>query len=626
MRRRDMLSATLATAATGFAAVGSARRAAADCGGAANDAAVRGHAIAIHGTPKYPAAFTHFATVNPNAPKGGVLYQAAIGTFDSLNPHIIKGTPANVAGYTGIRLMRPADDEAASVYAHLARSIETPGDRSWVVFELDPRARFHDGEPITAEDVVFSLNILREKGRPTYRQYFGNVDKAEAAGRHTVRFRFKPGAINRELPVIIAGDLPILPKHYWEKRDFERASLDIPLGSGPYKIREIVAGRTIVLDRVKDHWAADLPVNRGWNNFNVIRYDYFRDLTIAREAFKGGEFDHWDELVASHWATSFDTADMRSGSMQRREIPSSNSGELVGFIFNTRRPMFKDWRLRRALAYAFDFEWTNRNIFYGAYKRTLSYFERTELAARDLPAGEERKILEAYRGKIPDRVFTERYALPVYDGSGDIRAGLRQAFELLAQTGWEVRDFELVEKKTGQPLRFEILINETSFERPILPYIRNLKRLGIEARLRLVDDSQYVKRVQKFDYDVIYSGWGQSLSPGNEQRDNWTSAAADKEDSSNYAGVKNAVVDELVERLIGAPDRECLIAHARALDRVLLAEHYVVPGWHLPHSRTAFWDKFGLPPGSAFGGIPVTSWWHDPAKAARLKGRIRSLG
>jgi microcin C transport system substrate-binding protein len=299
---------------------------------------------------------------------------------------------------------------------------------------------------------------------------------------------------------------------------------------------------------------------------------------------------------------------------------------MVGFIFNTRRAIFADWRVRRALGFVFDFEWTNANIFYGAYKRTKSYFERTELAARGLPGGAELALLERFRGRVPDRVFEEAYALPSFNGSGDIREGLHRAFALLGEAGFEVRDFKLVEKASGRPLRFEIMINESSFERAILPYLRNLRRLGVEARLRLVDPSQYIKRLQTFDFDVIYDGWGQSLSPGNEQRDFWSSAAANKEDSSNYAGIKDAAIDELIELVISAPDRESLVARTRALDRVLLAQHFIIPGWHLDYNRIAYWDKFGLPPGSAFAGIPPTSWWVDAGKAERLKGRIRSLG
>ncbi len=599
-------------------------RAATQCG-VADGAVTGGHGIALHGKPKYPENFRHFDYLNPGAPKGGSLFLGAGGsTFDNLNPFIIRGTPAGgVVLFAFDRLMKRAEDEPFSYYALVAKSIAVPGDRTWAEFELDERARFHDGSPITVADIVFSFNTLRAKGRPFYRNYFRDVAKVEQTGPRKVRFGFR-GGDNRELPLIIAGDLPILPRAYWETRDFERATLDPPLGSGPYRIGNVSPGRSISFERVKDYWAADLPSNRGYNNFDTIRLEYYRDAGVAREAFKAGEYDYHLENQATGWATSYEIEAVRQGLLNKREIKHELPSGMQGFIFNTRRSVFKDWRVRRALGFVFDFEWTNRNIFFGQYVRTKSYFANSEMAATGLPQGEELRVLEQFRGRIPDRVFTEPYELPVFDGEGDIREGLGRAFALLAEAGWTVREFKLVNEKSGAQLRFEILTGSPQFERIILPYVRNLRRLGIDARVRIIDASQLVKRVQKFDFDVILSGWGASESPGNEQRDYWGSAAADAEASTNYTGIKDKAIDELVELLINACDRESLVARTRALDRVLLHHHLVVPNWHISSQRILWWDKFGLPAPSR-RGTSFLYWWHDAAKAERIKGRVRSL-
>jgi len=583
----------------------------------------KGHGMAMHGAPKYAADFKHFAFVNPSAPKGGAIYHGApSATFDSLNPFILKGSPVTtVASLVFDQLMKSAADEPFTMYGLIAKSIETPKDRSWVVFEIDERARFHNGSPITPDDVIFSFQILTsEKAHPSFRQYYHDVVKAEAHGPRGVKFTFRVAG-NRELPLIM-GQLSVLPKAYWANRQFDQVTLDRPLGSGPYKVGDFVAGRYIVFERVKDYWAADLPVNRGYSNFDAVRIDYYRDATVAREAFKAGEFDYRAENQALAWATQYETEAVRKGELVKREVPHSRPAGMQCFVMNTRRSLFKDWRVRRALALMFDFEWTNKNLFYGSYKRTTSFFANSEMAATGLPEGEELKILERYKGRVPDSVFTEPYTLPAYSGDGNIREGARQALALLKPAGWDFKGNALVNAK-GEPFRFEILTGSPTFERVYLPYIQNLKRIGITAELRLIDPTQYQKREQTFDFDMITDGFGQSESPGNEQRSFWSSRAADTEGSQNTIGIKDPVIDELVDLIINAPDREQLVARCKALDRVLLHHHFVVPSWHLAVDRMIYWDKFGVSQPHRRGTSWV-NWWHDAGKAERLKGRIRS--
>jgi microcin C transport system substrate-binding protein len=584
---------------------------------------LKGPGLAMHGEAKYKPGFAHFAYVNPAAPKGGSLYTGAgDATFDSLNPFILSGTTASgIGSYVFATLMRASDDEPFSYYAYVAQTIETPKDRSWVAFEIDPRARFHDGSPLTADDVIFSFETLvSEKAHPSYRQYYKDVVKAERAGPSTVRFTFKTAG-NRELPLILC-QFQIFSKTYWAKRDFERVTLDPPLGSGPYRIGQFQPGRFIAFERVKDYWAADLPSARGYDNFDIIRIDYFRDTTVAREAFKAGEFDYHNENQALAWATQYDIAAVREGRLIKRPVPNSLPQGMQAFVLNARRPMFADWRVRRALALVFDFEWANKNIFHGQYVRSLSYFANSELAATGLPEGEELRILERFKGRVPESVFKQAYALPVYSGDGNIRAGLREALALLKEAGWEFKDGRLM--KGREAMRFEALLASQADERYTLPYVQNLARLGIVMSVRLVDPTQYQKRVENFDFDMISGGWGQSESPGNEQREMWSSAAADLTGSQNYVGIKDKAIDELIELVINAPDREQLVARTRALDRVLLHHHFVVPHWHIQIDRILYWDKFGVPEPHR-RGTSTRYWWFDSAKAARLKGRIRSL-
>ena len=575
------------------------------------------HGVAMHGDLKYGPDFTNFDYADPNAVKGGTVTFASIGTFDSLNPYILKGVPAAGLGLVFQSLTTQAEDEAFSEYGDIAESIIMPEDRSWVAFDLRPEARWQDGKPITVEDVIFSLEILKSEGHPFYRAYYKNVVKAEKVGERRVKFTFE-GGINRELPLIV-GQMPILPKHYFEGREFARATLDPPVGSGPYRIKKVDPGRTIVYERVRDWWGADIPVNKGRFNYDEVRYEYYRDSDVALEAFKAGQYDIRLENTAKLWATGYQSPALDKGWIKKEEIPFEGAAGMQGFVFNTRRSIFEDPRVRRALAYAFDFEWTNKTLFYGAYTRTESYFANTELAARGLPGPKELELLEPFRDRLPPEVFTEEYRAPRTDGSGNIRKNLRIALRMLREAGWEVQDGVLTNRETGEAMRFEILLVSPAFERIAGPFVRNLERLGIEARIRTVDTSQYQNRLDDFDFDMIVTVWGQSLSPGNEQRNYWSCEAAETPGSRNYAGICDPAVDYLIDKIIQAPTREDLVVATRALDRVLLWGHYVIPHWHTRVIRVAYWDKFGRPSITPRYGLDLFAWWVDPAKQAALE-------
>ncbi len=573
----------------------------------------RARAMAMHGWPKYGPDFKHFDYVNPNAPVAGALRLGVDGTFDSFNPWIAKGNPA---GYDAESLMVSSADEPFTKYGLLAEEIEWPEDRSWVIFHLRPGARWHDGKPVTVDDVIFSLDKLKSEGHPRYRFYYKSIERAEPVGPRSVRFVFSERG-NRELP-LIAGELSVLPKHYWESRDFGATTLEPPLTSGPYRIADFEAGRYIVRERVPDYWGADLAVNRGQNNFKEIRIEYYRDATIIREALKSGNLDVRFENQAKAWAKAYDVPPVRRGWLVKEAIEHGRPTGMQAFIFNTRRAIFEDPRVREAIGLAFDFEWTNPALFFGQYDRNYSYFGNSELAATGLPTGEELEILERYRGRIPEAVFTTPFKPPRTDGSGWPRDNLEKAFRLLEAAGWVVRDLQLVNAETGAPFEFEILLRSQAFERIALPYARNLMRLGMDVRVRLVDMSQYINRLRSFDFDMISLGWGQSDSPGNEQRMYWSTAAADAPGAQNYAGIRNPVIDELIELVITAPTRESLVARTRALDRVLLWGHYVVPAWHSRVDRVLFWDKFSRPEVTPKNGTSTDYWWFDAVKAARL--------
>lgn len=573
------------------------------------------HALSLVGEPKYGPDFTHLGYVNPDAPKGGLVRMAAIGSFDSFNPYIIQGDPGPSSSIEA--LMTSPEDDPTAEYGLIAESIEVPKDKSWVAFNLRPEARWHDGKPITVEDVIFSFEILKTKGRPFYRAYYANVVKAEKIGDRKVKFTFDVSG-NRELPQIM-GQLPVLAKHDWEKRDFEEPSLTPPLGSGPYVVESFDAGRAITLKRVPDYWGAKLPLNVGQDNWDRIRYEYYRDQGVALEAFKAGNYDFHLENTAKVWATQFDIAPVRDGRIIKVDLPNDNPTGMQGFIYNLRRPLFQDRTVRQALAYAFDFEWSNKALFYGQYARTKSYFSNSDFASRGLPTGDELAILKKYRGRIPDEAFTTEYDPPTTDGSGNVRANLRKGATLLKSAGWDVKGDRLTNAKTGNVLEFEILLDNAAFERIVQPFIQNLGRLGIAARLRTVETAQYQNRKDEYDFDMTVETFGQSLSPGNEQRDFWSSAAADQPGGRNTIGIKDPVVDELIDMIILAPDRDSLIARTRALDRVLLWGHYLIPNWHNRTYRVAYWNRFGRPQTTPRYGVGFFSWWVDPAKDAALQ-------
>ncbi len=577
------------------------------------------HGIAMHGDLKYGANFDHFAYVNPDAPHGGTLHLAAIGTYDSLNPFILKGIAPVSNGFLFDTLMAQSQDEPFSEYGLVAETIETPPDRSWVEFTLRKEARFHDGSPITVADIIWSFNSLKTKGHPFYRNYYSSIVKAEAVAERTVRFSFSAGS-NRELPLII-GQMPILSKSYWEKRTFDKTTLETPLSSGPYRIETMDTGRSITYQRVADYWGKDLPVNRGRYNFERIRIDYYRDGTVALEALKAGAYDMREENMAKNWAMAYDVPAVRDGLLKKVEIHNDEPQGMQGFFYNTRRAVFQDRRVREALAYAFDFEWSNKNLFYGAYTRTTSYFANSDLAARGLPSGSELAVLAPFRGKVPDEVFSREYQPPVGDGSGQIRDNLRKALELLKQAGWSVKGQRMVNEATGQPMEFEVLLASADFERIVLPFVHNLERLGITARVRTVDVTQYQNRMDTFDYDMVVEHLGESLSPGNEQRDLWGSEQVSREGSRNVAGVHDPVVDQLVAQVIAAPDRDALVTRVRALDRVLLWGFYAIPHWHLNIYRVAYWDKFGRPAVTPRYALGLETWWVDAAKETALEKR-----
>ena len=570
------------------------------------------HGLSIHGDLKYPPRFAHFAYVDPRAPKGGSVTLSAVGTFDNLNPFILKGGPAAGIATTFDTLTVNSSDEPSSEYGLVAETIDTPPDRSWVAFTLRGTARFHDGSPMTVEDVIWTFDTLRTKGHPQYRSYYAAVASVEKTGPRTVRFTFKEGD-NRELPVIL-GQLPVLSKAYWAGRDFTKTTLQALLGSGPYRVESMEPGRSIVYRRVSDYWGATLPVNVGRYNFDALRYDYYRDDTVALEAFKGGAYDLRQESSSKNWARAYDIPAVRDGRIRKEQIPNEIPTGMQGFVFNTRRAIFQDPRVRQALAAAFDFEWSNAHLFYGAYARTRSYFSNSELASRGLPSQAELAVLAPFRGRVPDEVFTREYQ-PPSTGPDGLRPNLVRALDLLKQAGWVVRDMRLVNAETGRPLAFEILLDNPSFERITLPFVKNLERLGVTARVRTVDSAQYEYRAKQFDFDMTVGLFPQSSSPGNEQVDYWASVSAATPGSRNLPGVRDPVVDRLIELLIAAPDRAALVARTRALDRVLLWGHYVIPQFHLSAFRVAYWDRFGRPAVSPKYELGVDTWWVDPKKA-----------
>jgi microcin C transport system substrate-binding protein len=596
---------------------------------AAEDSQTHHHALSLVGEPKYAADFTHFDYVNPDAPKGGKVRMADIGGFDSLNPVLYRGEKASGLGLVYESLMSDSIDEPSTSYGLIAEWASYPADYSSVTFKIRDEARWQDGTPITPDDVIYSLEV-NKNANPRMGLYYKNVSRAEKTGDNKVTFYFDTKG-NRELPMIM-GQLTILPKHYWtgkdakgEQRDPMKTTLEPPLGSGPYRIKDVSPGRSITYERVADYWGQDLPVNKGQWNYDEIRFDYYRDQTVAFESFKAGNLDYRQETSAKNWATAYDFPAVRDGYVKRQEVRIKRTQPMQAFVLNLRRPQFQDRRVRQALNLAFNFEWANKNLFYGQYERVGSYFQDSELAAPEaLPTGRELEILNEVKDQVPPEVFTEVHKNPVNKDQSDLRQNLRKAVMLLKEAGCDVKKGVLTNAKTGQQMKIEFLLVSPLFERIVQPYLANLEKLGINGSIRLVDSAQYTRRHNVFDYDVIVTTFAQSDSPGNEQRDFWGSEAAGREGSMNLIGIKNPAIDKLVNHIIFAKDREELVAATRALDRVLQWEDFVVPQWYSPDVRIAYWARYGQPktlPGLTPGFLQV--WWYDQKLAEQLPGQSK---
>lgn len=591
---------------------------------AADVETVKSHGLSLAGPLKYPADFKHLEYANPDAPKGGQMKLSAQGSFDSLNPYIAKGQAANGLSLTFSSLLSQPNDEGSAEYGYVAESVEVAKDLSFAIFNIREEARFHDGSPITADDIAFSLELVKEKGRPLFRYYYANVEKAVVLSPKRIKFEFS-GPPNRELPQIVGQLVPVLSKKHFENREFGETTLDPIVGSGPYRVKEFEPNRYIVYERVKDFWGADLPINKGRYNFDTIRFDFYRDTSVLLEAFKSGEYDYRAENSAKNWATGYDFPALDKGLVVKEEIPSTTPAGQQVYAFNLRRDKFKDPALREAITYAFDFEWLNKNIFYDQYKRTNSYFFNSVMAAKGKPEGEELKILEEYRDQLPERVFGPAYQPPVTDGSGRDRRPLRTAKKILKDAGWQIKGKKLINPQTGQPLEIEFLMYDPNSLRIAGPFIQNLEKLGITGTTRVVDAAQYTERLRSFDFDIVTAGFGQSASPGNEQREFWSSAAANRQGSRNVMGIENPVVDDLIERLIAAPDYESLKPVVRALDRVLTWNFYAIPQFTSSYDRIAYWNKFGRTGINPSQGPDIMSWWVDAEKAAQLEQGKKDL-
>ena len=584
----------------------------------------RSHGHTLVGELKYESDFTHWNYVNPQAPKGGDIVQYAIGDFDSFNPFILEGRAA--AGIGGIydSLMVGNLDELGSHYGQIAEWMEWPDDYSWVIFKIRDEARWHDGVPITPADVIFSLETIKTQGHPFYGQYFANFSLAEDIGTNQVRIQFESETINRELPHI-AGQLPILPKHYWETRDFTKATLEPPLGSGPFRIKNFNAPSSITYELVEDWWGKDLPVNLGLYNFGTITYEYYLDQTVVLEAFKAGEYDFRSENSSKQWALDYDGPALENGLIIKTLIPNYSPQRMQGFYLNLRKNKFKDRTVRQALQYVMDFEWMNEKLFYGQYTRTRSFFQNQNLAATGTPGPLELEYLEPHRNQLPEEVFTMEYNPPLGDGTGNSRAMLMKASELLKEAGWVIQDGKLVDEY-GDQMTIEILLISPAFERIAAPVLQSMEQLGIAASQRTVETAQYQERTQKFDFDIIVASPGMSNSPGNELRDLWGCEAANTEGAGNISGLCHPVVEDLIGKIIAAPDREHLVALSTALDRVLQWNYIAIPHWYIASYRFAYWDMFGRPDITPKYGVGTGAWWVIPDKKAAIDAGRAGLG
>lgn len=575
------------------------------------------HFIAINSTdkPKYKATFKHFDYVNPDSKKYGNITLSALGSFDSLNPFISKGDSATGMVLLYDLLVEPSGDEHSVGYGRLAEKIYTDKSRTWVAFKIHPKARWHDGKKVTADDLIWTYNILIKEGDPFYKFYYEDVKNVIELPNNTVKFEFSKA--NQELPFIL-GQIRVLPKHYWEGKDFSSTDLTPPLGSGPYRIGKIVPGSSVTFERVKDYWGANIPVNKGIYNFDEITYEYYRDQNVMREALKAGKIDFNTENTAKEWAKSYDIRVVREGRLIKKKLPDLNPSGLQALMFNIRNPLFKDPQVRYAINLAFDFEWLNKTFFFNEYIRSSSYFNNSEMAARKLPSPAELKILNQFKGKVPKEVFTKVYNPPKTDGSGNNRDNLKEAVSILRKAGWQVKDGVLTETKTGQQMKFSILTYLPTFEKIFLPFTKNLKRLGIIVNIQVLNPAQFQNKVRDFDFDVLQGGAGQSDSPGNEQLEFWGSKAADTKGSRNYIGIKDPVVDEVIDLITKAKTREELITRVRVLDRILIWSHYVIPQWHYPYLRILYWNKFDIPKKLPKYSFNYLTWSINPSLEKKL--------
>jgi len=580
--------------------------------GAAQAAEQPMHGIALHGLPKQPADFQHFSYVNPDAPKGGRLVMSAYGSFDSLNPLIIKGEAVNgIRDFVIESLMARGLDEPFTLYGLIAESVEVPDDRSSITFNLNPKARFSDGTPITADDVLFSFNLLKEKGRPNHRTYYSKVAKAERLSDHKVRFTFD-AAGDQEIPLIL-GLMPVLPRHLINPETFEDTTLKPLVGSGPYRVAKVDPGRSITYERDPNYWGKDLPVNRGRFNFDEIRFDYFRESSVMFEAFKTGQVNLWPEEDPRRWANGYDFAAVKDGRVVKAEFDIGLPAGMTALVFNTRRKVFADRRVREALIHLFDFEWINRTLYAGLYSRTQSYFERSILSSHGRPADDvERQLLAPYARYVKPQIMDGTYHLPTTNGTGRNRKNQSEAFRLLKEAGYVLNGERLVIKKTGRQLTFEILATSTAQEALLLSFARDVERLGIKVKLRVVDSAQYQARLTNYDYDMIQNDWPSSLSPGNEQLFRWSAAAATTPGTYNFAGVKNPAADAMIHALLAAKSQEAFVSAVRALDRVLLSGDYVIPLFYIPKQWLAYWTRLKHPAKTPLFGYNIDSWWSAP--------------
>lgn len=575
---------------------------------------IKTHTFSLVDTPKYLENFKYFDYVNPEALKGGTLRRGMKGSFDSFNSFAIKGIPARAIGSIYDTLMVASRDEPSTCYGLLAKSMEYPDDYSWVIFNLRDNARFNDGKPLTAEDVVFSFNAIT-KVSPHYKNYFKLIANVEVLDRYRVKFNFKKDGSNKEMP-FIAGQLTVIPKHYWQDHDISKSSLKIPLGSGPYRIDSFDAGKKVILKRVEDYWGKDIPVNIGINNFGTIIYEYYKDNTVLFEAFKAGHYDLRGEGAGKRWYKGYKGKYFKNKMILKEEIPHKKPQGISGVVFNTAERPFNNLLVRKALNYAYDFEWLNKNLFFNQYKRHESYFSNSELASSGIPDHDELEFINNLKSKIPESVF-KQFSLPITDGKGNNRDNLIQAVKLLNSAGYEFKDGVMIDSK-GNPLHLEILIASKSLEKRLIPFKKNLQRVGIELSIHFVDSTQYVEKIRSHDFQMIYTRFRQSVSPGNEQRAMWHSTTAKERGSRNYASIENNAIDEVVDLVINAPDRKSLITRTKVLDRLLLSGYYLVPDGYSDSFRIAYWDKFGKPEKMPEYSLGFNTWWIIPEKEKRI--------